>query len=176
MNTDTLSNLLESIIPHTNNIIFVCVFFVCLLSLFVVIFLRKKSTVNIYSKYEKVYQVSNIISDDEMSSLPKKSILVELDSVMSETTNKPITIYTKLKINNNTGVSYDLIYHTQHIKFLTAYRNRRWDMAITIANSLKTSYDGGLKQYYTTMINRCQFYKKHPPGNNWNGIWNKTIK
>lgn len=128
---------------------------------------------NRYKKYEKVYQVSNIFSTKELSDFNKSTILIELDNIADENSSGPLQVYTIIETNDK-NLSYDLIHHNQHIKFLTAYRNQRWDMAITIANSLKTSYDGSLKKYYHMMIGRCQYYKKNPPKNDWNGIWNRT--
>jgi len=175
MDANTLHNLFVNILTHVDAATVVYVFLGVLFLIFLVLFLFNRSKNNIYSKYEKVYQVSNIISTNELSTFAKKSILVELDTIVSDITNKPTTIYTELLINYG-NKEYDVVHHNQHVKFLTAYRNQRWDMAIIIANSLKTSYQGDLKKYYTTMINRCQYYKKHPPGNDWPGIWNRTTK
>lgn len=123
-----------------------------------------------YKKYEKIYEVSNIVSTDDLASVNPSCIVIELDTVVDETSSTPIVLYTLLKIDDN-NLSYDAVHHNQHTKFLAAYRSRRWDMAITIANSLKTSYRGCLKKYYTMMIARCYHHKKNPPVSNWDGIW-----
>lgn len=178
MNIENWHNIFSKILEQIDTKVTFYLLAVVLIFIFLsVVLRRKKSTASKYSKYQKIYQVSNIITDTEVATLSKKPVLIELDTIIAENSKNPTQIYTVLKTTiDNKSLSYDVIHHHQHIKFLAAYRNQRWDMAITIANSLKTSYDGSLKKYYTIMIDRCQHLKKHPPGNTWQGIWNRTIK
>ena len=46
-----------------------------------------------------------------------------------------------------------------HRKFLTAYREQRYDMAIKIAHSLKSAWNYKLRDYYTTMISQCELMR-----------------
>jgi len=46
-----------------------------------------------------------------------------------------------------------------HRKFLNAYREQRYDMAIKIAYSLKSAWNYKLRDYYTTMIGQCELMR-----------------
>jgi hypothetical protein len=62
------------------------------------------------------------------------------------------------------------MYTNQHHKFYSSYMEGRWEMAIVIATSLRTAWDGQLSAYYELMISRCKNFKQHTPTNEWNGI------
>lgn len=155
----------SSLISYAVFLSFITLFSVCFIKRY-----RNTDKFDLYKKYEKIYDVTNIVSTDDLLSTNPVSIIVELDTIIDETSSKPIVLYTLLNIDNK-NFTYDAVHHNQHAKFLAAYRGQRWDMAITIANSLKTSYQGCLKKYYIMMIARCHHYKKNPPVFNWDGIW-----
>jgi len=158
-------------LPYNGVILYVS--FLSLIVFFSVYFIkiyRSTDKFDLYKKYEKIYEVTNIVSTNDLARINPTCIVIELDTVIDETSSTPIVLYTLLNIDDKT-LSYNAVHHNQHTKFLAAYRGQRWDMAITIANSLKTSYRGCLKKYYTMMIARCYFHKKNPPVSNWDGIW-----
>jgi adenylate cyclase len=52
---------------------------------------------------------------------------------------------------------------------LTQYRDGMWDRAIdAFAEALKLHQDEKLCRMY---IERCEFLRKNPPREDWNGVW-----
>jgi hypothetical protein len=93
-------------------------------------------------------------------------ILLPIDKVLIDT--HVIELCTEIYIPPVNQKTYAM-YSNQHYKFWTSYLDRRWDMAIVIASSLRTAWQGQLNQYYNTMITRCVAFKQRPPNHNWNG-------
>lgn len=105
--------------------------------------------------HTKTYNIQTIIDDSSVHLIDPKYIL-ELDKVeYPYETN----IYTLL----NTKINEPEISKTQHEKFLKAYQQERYDMAISIGTSLKTAWNSILSNYYSAMINKCKINKMSIP-------------
>ncbi len=129
--------------------------------------------VNLASRLEgqsKGYGVKIIIGEETSKGLDG-FILVELDQIAVKGKAEGVRIYTILGHGNPLPTQA-----SQHAKFINAYRSQRWDMALVIAKSLRTAWDGKLKDYYEMMITRIGEMKLNPPGPGWDGIYRATSK
>lgn len=132
--------------------------------LFFSIFLTKKD--NLFVQYEKLFNVKYI--NDINNMVPKAGYsIVHLDKVYMN--DQIIQLGTLLPI----GQTVNQINVNQHYKFYQSYLDKRWDMAIVIANSMKTAWNNEMKTYYDIMISRCRYYKTNPPAADWNGVYEK---
>lgn len=129
--------------------------------------------VNLASRLEgqsKGYGVKMIIGEETAKGL-EGFVVVELDLLAVKGKEEGIRIYTVLEKGAiNGGIM------AQHHKFLAAYRQQRWNVARVIASSLRTSWNGKLKDYYEIMMERMDELQANPPGHNWDGVYRATSK
>ena len=135
--------------------------------------------VNLASRLEgqsKPYGVKIIIGEETAKGLGSDFVTVELDSLAVKGKKDGVVIYTVLGHKNFDKGSNLNIAFNQHAKFLTAYREQRWDMAIVIAGSLRSAWNGKMKDYYEMMIVRCKELKSNPQGTGWDGVYRAQSK
>lgn len=113
------------------------------------------------------YKHSLIISENIATNLINEFITIELDRIY-DLENKSIPIYTIIGTSKSILREHLLICRSQHSKFLREYRDRHWDIAITIATGLKSAWNNKLKDFYLIMIDNCKLFRDHPPAENWN--------
>lgn len=130
---------------------------------------KKRSTDSIKQSLAQRYNLPNVENISTIKSDPRSCVIV-IDKISSN--KEIISLATVLKIPAGQQQTYQMNLN-QHHKFYTSYLDRRWDMAIVIANSLKTAWNGNMKTYYETMVSRCNHYKLNPPSTDWNGVWFK---
>ena len=121
---------------------------------------------NDYARFEKMFDLKEINDINKISKRESYAI-IHLDKIIVN--DQIINLGTQIFV----GKQSTQINVNQHYKFYHSYLNQRWDMAIVIANSMKTAWGGTMKTYYETMISRCNHYKINPPGSLWNGIFTK---
>lgn len=121
-----------------------------------------------FSKLEKLFNMRGVNDINKIIAKPGFCI-IHIDKIYMD--NNLIDIGIQLPIAENIQVNQ--INVNQHYKFYHSYLDKRWDMAIVIANSMKTAWNGEMKQYYEYMIARCNFYKLNPPPTGWSGIYHK---
>lgn len=119
-------------------------------------FLSSKST---------AYKMSIIIHEEMYDILNKDFITIELDRVYYN--DDSITLYTIIGTTQFIPISHQTISYNHHNKFLRAYRDQKWDIAISIANGLKNAWNNKLKDYYLIMIENCKHLKENPPNEHW---------
>ena len=57
---------------------------------------------------------------------------------------------------------------------LEAYKGQRWDDALeSFRAGLKIDPDDGPTKVY---IERCEYFKENPPGEDWDGVYTMTTK
>ena len=135
--------------------------------------------VNLASRLEgqsKSYGVKIIIGESTANGLSDDFVKVELDLIAVKGKVDGVRIYTVLGHSDIDKPQNLAICYGQHAKFLAAYRGQRWDMAIVIANSLKTAWNSKMKDYYEMMIERCKELKSDPPGSGWDHVYRATSK
>jgi adenylate cyclase len=121
------------------------------------------------------YHVRILTSKKVATNIDDRIIKVEIDTI-SMNGNRVFPIYAVLGYGKNIGNQTQIsTCYSQHSKFLSAYRDQRWDMAIVIGNSLRTAWNGNLKSYYDMMVARCKDLKANPPGRSWDGIYRGTV-
>jgi adenylate cyclase len=81
---------------------------------------------------------------------------------------EPITIYELVSKKEDALEWYsDVITHFE--KGLEEYFKQQWDAAVKEFNSaLKIRPDDGPSKAF---IERCEYFKKHLPGKDWDGVW-----
>lgn len=109
------------------------------------------------------YGVNIILDEETVSGLDKTWVVVELDVIFVPNMNTNIRIYTVLCQYIMESPQTVVISKTVHAKFLNAYREQRWEMAMTIASNLKLSWNGQLSNYYSIMIEKCRKLKNNIP-------------
>lgn len=126
--------------------------------------------VNLGSRLEgltKAYGVSIIVGESTQESIPEFEYL-ELDRVRVKGKDKPVTIYEPL------GYSIEMereerMKVRRFNKALSLFREQNWDAAereiFTLAQSEKK------KLIYKIYLDRIMYYRNHPPGEHWDGVF-----
>jgi adenylate cyclase len=129
-------------------------------------------TVNLGSRLEglnKQYGTRIIISETTKTAVEKKPFLVrKLDRVMVKGKKEPITIY-ELSSKKEDALDwyYNVIEHFE--KGLEEYFKQQWDKASHEFKSvLKIRPEDGPSKAF---IERCEYFKHHPPEKDWDGVW-----
>lgn len=126
----------------------------------------------VLSEKSREYHVAILASKEIVGRINDHVIKVELDTIKLGDHPAGLPIYAIIGYGKSIGTPLQIsTCYSQHAKFLTAYRDQRWDMAVVIGNSLRTAWNGRLKAYYEMMVLRCKAFKENPPGQNWDGIY-----
>jgi adenylate cyclase len=132
-------------------------------------------TANMLSEKSTEYHVAILVSSEIAGRIDDHVIKVELDTVKLNGHPVGMPIYAIIGYSKSIGTQLQIsTCYSQHAKFLSAYRDQRWDMAMVIGNSLRTAWKGHLKAYYEMMVSRCKAFKENPPGKNWDGIYREN--
>ncbi len=131
--------------------------------------------VNLASRLEgvtKLYNVSIIISEETRKDLGSEFICRELDLIRVKGKTKPIRIY---ELITTTLLSeQDEAVIKIFAMGLEAYRDQRWDEAISFFNKiLELRPEDGPSLLF---IQRCKTLKLSPPNKKWDAVWNMKIK
>lgn len=133
-------------------------------------------TVNTAARLEgvnKVYSTFSMIADETYKAKGDRVATRELDSINVVGKAEPVTIYQILGYPEDMDekASETGKYYT---KGLAAYRDRRWDEAIShFEKALDITPDDGPSR---TLQTRCQEYKEDPPPEDWNGSYTMKTK
>ncbi len=131
--------------------------------------------VNLSSRLEgltKEYKVQVMCSEMTKTAVPDY-VYLELDRVRVKGKEKPVGIYEPLghKDRVDKGVTAML---TRHKQALAAYRNQDWDTAEREFFSLQQSNPG--KLLYGMYLERIMYFRNHPPGTGWDGVFTFKTK
>ncbi len=134
-------------------------------------------TVNLAARLEaagKDYGVNILISETVNARVKEEMFTRELDLVRVKGKNEPVRLYELIakrsEIADNIAESA-LLYE----EGLNHYLKHEWDKAIEKlekAEKVKGKKDKAAHQ----LIDRCEDYKKHPPGKDWDGVFTRTHK
>lgn len=145
-------------------VISLAIFVACVSIPFLSIFIAKKD--NSFMQYETLFNVKCINDINNLVPTVGYSI-IHIDKVYMN--DQIIQLGILLPVSQ----TVNQININQHYKFYQSYLDKRWDMAIVIATSMKTAWNNELKTYYDVMISRCRYYKINPPAADWNGVYEK---
>ena len=63
-----------------------------------------------------------------------------------------------------------------HDQMHNLYKLKSFQVAISLCNKLKGSFDGQMDSYYDMWIERCEFMKTQKLPKDWNGVFVATTK
>lgn len=135
--------------------------------------------VNLAARLEgqsKDYGVKIILGHNTASNLDASWVVVELDTIAVKGKTEGVKIYTVLGYYNMDMPEGIKKAQSAHKKFLAAYQEQRFDMALKIAHSLSLAWDYKLKDYYAMMTDRIRYLQQDPPGANWDGVYRPKTK
>ncbi|MDY6831859.1 MAG: adenylate/guanylate cyclase domain-containing protein [Thermodesulfobacteriota bacterium] len=133
-------------------------------------------TVNTAARLEgvnKIYGTYTMAGQPTYEAAADALFARELDAVTVVGKKKPVAIY---EILGRRGEVDETVVKTTeaYAKGLTAYRQRRWDQAVTwFKEALAVTPDDGPS---LTMIRRCEAYAENPPPEDWNGAFSMMTK
>ncbi|MGE5624381.1 MAG: CHASE2 domain-containing protein [Bacillota bacterium] len=126
--------------------------------------------VNLSSRLEgltKEYKVSIIVSEMTHDAVPDY-VYLELDRVRVKGKEKPVGIYEPL--GHKDEVDKNVRTHlARHKQALGLYRNQDWDNAEREFFALQQANPG--KALYSMYLDRITYFKNHPPGAGWDGVF-----
>ncbi len=137
-------------------------------------------TVNLTSRLEsltKQYHVQTIVGERTLSGLPEENTF-ELDWIRVVGRENPETISTPLyRPPSLAADTWDHIRET-HKTMLAAYRNQEWQEAEALIEDLLTheAITAYLGDYYTLLSARITAFRKTPPGDDWDGVFQAETK
>lgn len=133
--------------------------------------------VNLASRLEganKHYMTNILISEFTFNRLKGRFIYREVDSIKVKGKTKPVKIYEILDYHDEK--SFPRLNEVLNIfqKGIGLYRQGTWDEAIKMfTEALRLNPTDGLSQIY---LDRCRYFLKNPPEENWDGVWEMKTK
>ena len=132
--------------------------------------------VNLGSRLESItkqYGVGIIVGEVTREILKKEFVFRELDRVKVKGKDQPVTIYEPVGLEGEPGRA-----EMEELKmwgqFLRTYRSQNWDAAeVTLLNLSRTHQRYLYEKVY---VERIAYYRKEPPGEDWDGSWKFDTK
>lgn len=131
--------------------------------------------VNLGSRLEgltKQYSVELIVGENTKNALPEY-VFRKLDLVRVKGKHQPIGIYQPLALLSDVSKE-ELDELELYQQALNTYRTQNWDEAETLFNKLKGKYEA--REVYNIYLKRLDFFRKNPPGADWDGVFTFTTK
>lgn len=132
--------------------------------------------VNLASRLEgltKFYGVQLIVSETMLKNRVKDILIQELDLVRVKGKNEPVRIYTVYSLHDkNPGQRQEEI--TAYHKGLNHYRERSFVQGEQSFRELAAHYPK--QKIYLIYRERCAYFIKNPPDENWDGVFTHTSK
>lgn len=134
-------------------------------------------TINTASRFESInknYNTKIIVSDAVYELIKDRFILRMIDCVVVKGRTKSSCIY-ELLSNDITKVPFDITaYRPIFEKGFRFYQQQQWDEAIShFEDCLKIYPNDTIAPIF---VERCKYFKLHPPRDDWNGIWTALYK
>jgi len=134
-------------------------------------------TVNLAARLEaaaKDYGVNILISESTNKRIMNKMFTRELDAVRVKGKNEPVRIYELISVLGKTEPS--IVESTGlYQEGFQLYLQRDWKKAIKKFEESKKAR-GKKDKAVEMLIDRCQFYIKDPPEDNWDGVFTREHK
>ena len=132
--------------------------------------------VNLGSRLESItkqYGVGIIVGEVTREKLKKEFVFRELDRVKVKGKDEPVSIYEPLGLEGEPSRA-ELEELKQWGQFLRTYRSQDWDTAEVALLNLSRTNPRYL--YDKVYAERIAFYRKEPPGADWDGSWKFDTK
>jgi adenylate cyclase len=126
--------------------------------------------VNLSSRLEgltKEYRVQILVSEMTRDAVPD-FVYLELDRVRVKGKEKPVGIYEPLGHKDALDKNIKSLL-TRHKQALGAYRNQDWDTAEREFFALQQASPG--RALYGMYLDRITYFRSHPPGTGWDGVF-----
>ena len=128
--------------------------------------------VNLAARLEsacKQYYAGILISENTYRKLRGTYRIREIDRVIVKGKSEPVSVYEVLDYHNEETFP-NLMEVVNHFKSgLRRYRGGKWGQAVkAFEEVLRLNPNDRLSQNY---IERCEYLKENPPGDEWNGVW-----
>jgi hypothetical protein len=118
----------------------------------------------------------NIIFGDAVNLLPKKHLVLELDTVIVKPMNHEVKtwcVVESLMPADHINLEQN---KQQHQNLLEQYRDRNWNEALKIISQLKGCWNGEVDSFYEVLQNRILQLQATPPNSDWNGCVIKFVQ
>jgi len=135
--------------------------------------------VNLASRLEgqsKPYGVKLVIGPKTAEYVADEYFVIELDTIAVKGKKQGVNIYTVIGTNREMEFLNYAPFREMHNMMLDDYRSKNFTRAMLSCEKLMTSFNGGMKNYYSMMIERCEDYIKNPPPADWDGVYRATSK
>lgn len=134
-------------------------------------------TVNLAARLEaagKDYGVSILISENTKMRIEKEFFTRELDAVRVKGKNEPVRIYELISTMSNVDPKIREATEMYEEAF-RLYLKREWAKAIKLFEESKKA-KGKKDKAVEVLVERCEFYLKNPPPEDWDGVFTRTHK
>ncbi len=131
--------------------------------------------VNLGSRLEgltKQYGVNLIVGENTRNAL-SDYVYRELDLVRVKGKHRPVAIYEPIALRGDVSRK-ELDELELYQEALGIYRTQNWDMAEVRFGDLRDNHD--YRDVYDVYLERIKFYRKNPPGVDWDGVFTFTTK
>ena len=132
-------------------------------------------TVNLAARLEgvnKEYLTKALITEDVYKKVSKFFLCREIDILTVKGKKKPVKIYEVICEKEKSSKR-----QIELVKFyedaLTKYRKKAWKPASEIFKSNIEMHDDGPSKI---LYNRIRYFVKNPPSDNWDGVFEMTVK
>jgi Adenylate cyclase, family 3 (some proteins contain HAMP domain) len=131
--------------------------------------------VNLGSRLEgitKQYGVNIIVGEETMAKLPE-FLFRKLDQVRVKGKNRPIAIYEPIAPRANIVQEEldELEFYEQGLRY---YLRQEWNAAETAFHGLQNQY--APRKLYQIYLERLDYFRANPPGDDWDGVFTFTTK
>lgn len=138
-------------------------------------------TINLGSRLEgvnKQYGTNIVVSDATRDLIKSKYLTRKLDSITVKGKKIPITIYELVNSHEEASAG-----EKQFVKLfeqaLRLYFKQNWDEASALFLEIKNKFKNKIKSCEVSCqlyLDRSAEFKKHPPGKDWDGVYNMKTK
>ena len=128
--------------------------------------------VNLASRLEaanKQYHTRILVSEFTYKKLKGTYRSREVDSVVVQGKTEPAVVYEVLDYHTDETFPNLMEALNQFKHGLAEYRKQRWEQAAgAFRGALRLNPEDKVSEMY---VERCEYFKAHPPGDDWDGVW-----
>ena len=132
-------------------------------------------SVNLASRLEgltRYYDLPLVIGEKTYEQVEHRFICQELDLIIVKGTSRPIKVYNPIcRVGEETPALMNEL--EQSLEAMRLYRLQNWRAAKDIFESLNVAKE---KPLYHLYLDRIEWFRKNPPGPQWNGVFERREK
>jgi len=102
----------------------------------------------------------------------------DLDFVIVKGKSEPVRVYELISLKDELPEGYAELLDAYH-QALALYREQKWEAAIAafqLSASQEDMFPGRPTNPSLLYIERCEYFRENPPGDDWDGSWKLTAK